>query len=334
MTRDEIGIGVIGAGYFGDQHAKVAESLSGARVVAVSRRDTTRAKEFAARYKALPYEDYRSLLERPEVDAVVICTPHHTHATIAIEAAQAGKHILLEKPMALTLAECDSVLSAIEAAGTRLIVGYTFHFMKAYQVARSLIAEGLIGEPVFGSCDMVKLWMEPNRREWHLKRVSGGGMWLTAGIHCLDRLTWLIDDRIESVWARFATSFHDQEVDDLGLVSLSYQNGCVGTIRSIGYKTGVASHVTEIIGREGMLRIDHSSGVQVGKDDQWKHVPDSVDTDPASQALEREWESFLRLIREPSSQNPVSGLFARHITAAAQAAQDAARRGRELSVSD
>jgi len=334
VTGGDIGIGIIGAGYFGDQHAQAIESIPGAYVAAASRRNFAKAEEFANLYKARPYEDYRSLLELREIDAVVICTPHHTHATIAIEAAQAGKHVLLEKPMALTLTDCDSVLAAIEASGTILMVGYTFHFMKAYQVARSVIAEGLIGKPVFGSCDMVKLWMEPNRREWHLKRASGGGMWLTAGIHCLDRLTWLLDDRVASVWARFSTSFHDQEVDDLGLVFLTYRNGCSGMIRSIGYRTGVGSHATEIIGSEGVLKIDHKTGVQVGKDEEWSHIPESADRKPASQALEREWNSFLGLIREPSCENPVSGFFARHISAAALVAQDSARLGRELAVSN
>ncbi|NOG50728.1 MAG: Gfo/Idh/MocA family oxidoreductase [Chloroflexi bacterium] len=110
-------IGIIGAGHYGEQHARALAQIDRAVVTAASRTHADALRDFTGRYGGTGYTDYAQLLRDPAVDAVVIATPHHLHTNIAVAAAQAGKHILLEKPMAPTLAECQQIADAARENG-------------------------------------------------------------------------------------------------------------------------------------------------------------------------------------------------------------------------
>src|SRR5262245_58256279 len=116
-----IGVGIIGAGFFGEVHARAIAAVPGLNVAAVCREDVAAARTFASRHGGNAYGSFEALLDDPAVTAVVISTPHHLHAQMAIAAARAGKHILLEKPMAPTLAECDAINAAAAQAGIHLM---------------------------------------------------------------------------------------------------------------------------------------------------------------------------------------------------------------------
>ncbi len=234
-----IKVGIIGAGVFGRQHAVAIAAQPNAEVVAASRTNQKALDEFTKEFGGQGYTDYRDLLANPEVDAVLVATPHHLHTNIVIAAAQAGKHILLEKPMAPSLVECDQIVSDTRETGVKFMVGHNNHFIPAYIRAKEILASGEIGEIVFGSSTMSKRWINPNRREWHLDRRYGGGMWLTIGVHAVDRLTWLMDRPVESVSAHLDTRFHDQNADDVGVAFMRYASGTIGTVISAGFQTGV-----------------------------------------------------------------------------------------------
>lgn len=269
------GVGIIGAGSFGQEHARALEALPNAHLVAAARTKAAALEDFTRRFGGRGYLDYRDLLDDPAVDIVVIATPHHLHTEIAGQAARSGKHILLEKPMAPNLAECDRIVQAARKAQIELMVGFTNHFARAYRVAKRLLESGETGQLVLGASTISKFWYEPNRREWHLDRTTGGGAWLTAGIHGLDRLTWLVDSPIEQVYAQFETRFHKQSADDVGLVSVRYANGTMGAIVSAGYAAGASKFLTELTCTRGMLNIDSVTGVTIGRDERWQTIPDS-----------------------------------------------------------
>ena len=140
------------------------------RLVASCRENADAAAAFAAEHGGKSYRDWRALLDDPAVDAVLIATPHDLHEEIAIGAAQAGKHILLEKPMAPNVAACDAVLAAADANGVKLMIGHVMHFALPCLKAKEIVDSGVLGAPVLGSSWMIKLWMESNRRPWHLNR--------------------------------------------------------------------------------------------------------------------------------------------------------------------
>ena len=326
-----IKIGVIGAGAFGARHAQAIADVSGARVVAASRRNEVALAAFVERFGGKGYADYQNLLNDDEVDAVVIVTPHHAHTEIVEVAARAGKHILLEKPMAPTLEECDRIIQCTKDAGVKLMLGHTGHFIPVIKIAKNLLESGEMGEVVFGMTTRSKKWMNPDRRQWHLDRSTGGGMWMTIGVHALDQLTWLIDAPVESVSAQMQTRFHNQQADDTGIALLRYANGATGTAVAIGFQTGVFTFVTQLTCTKGMLKIDHSRGVFIGRDEQWKLVPDSVQEDWMSAALVTEWQAFVDAL-ENDTETAVTGEFGRHIMAVAFAAEESSRIRQEVSI--
>jgi predicted dehydrogenase len=326
-----LNVGIIGAGSYGAQHAAALAELPDVRLVAACRTNRAALDEFVAQWGGRGYDDHHALLADPAVDAVVIATPHHHHTDIALAAAQAGKHILLEKPMAPTLAECDRIIAAAAEAGVKLMVGHTNHFAPAYERAKAILDSGELGEIVLGLSTMSKYWFELNRREWHLDRATGGGMWMTAGIHCLDRLTWLIGSPVQQVSAQLSTRFHAQQADDAGLIFLRYASGAAGTVVSVGYATGAPKHLTELTCTKGMLTIDYVGGVSIGRAEQWQTVPDSGSPAWMHQGLVSEWRAFVRAIVE-DSEPAVSGAFARHIMAVVFAAEESSARRCEVSL--
>lgn len=307
-----IGIGIIGAGHFGAIHAEAIQRLDGLRVVAASRRNSARLAEFCAHYDCRQVADWRDLIKLREVDAVAIATPHDQHAEIAIAAARAGKHVLLEKPMAPTVADCDRIIAAATDAGVQLLVGHTMQFTLPVLRAKSMIAEGVIGKPRIGRAVMVKQWMAPNRQPWHLEDQSGGGMLLTAGIHALDTLVGVMDEPVTSVTAFMGTAFHQQSADDYAHLVLNFESGAFGHVDSIGYKDGAGSRWTEIIGEDGALRIDPVDGVSIGRNDAWQHVEGSNEPDTMKQAIAREWEALRNAVLDGETL-PISARYAADI---------------------
>ena len=327
-----INVGIIGAGSFGEAHAEAIAELPNVQVVAASRTTLDALKVFTERFKVKGYTDYRELLDDKQVDVALIATPHHLHTEITVEAAQAGKHILLEKPMAPTLAECDRILQAVAKAQVKLMVGHTNQFAPAYIAAKKMVDSGEMGDIVLGTSTMSKYWFEPNRRSWHLDRATGGGMWRTAGMHCLDRMTWLIDSPVSSVCAQFDTRFHEQQADDTGMIFLRYENGAVGTVVSTGYRIGAPKHLTELTCTKGMLNIDYTTGVTVGRKEQWQTIPKTGSANSMHDALVNEWRAFGEAIQF-NKESPVSGAYARHIMAVVFAAEESSKLRQEVLVS-
>lgn len=173
-------VGIIGAGDYGAQHAQALAEISHVQVAAASRRDAQALQAFVQQFGGAPYTDYHDLLDDARVQAVVIATPHNQHTEIALAAANAGKHILLEKPIAPTREECAQIIDAVERAQIAFSVGHVNHFVPAYQVAKQIIEAEEIGEIVMGTATMQKYWMVPTRRDWHLDRSRGGGVWYSS----------------------------------------------------------------------------------------------------------------------------------------------------------
>ena len=326
-----LGVGIIGAGHFGAAHAQALAAVGDARLVAACRNDEAGLREFCGAFGGKGYRDYRDLLADPAVDAVVIAVPHHLHAEMAIAAAQAGKAIMLEKPIAPTVAECRQVLATVQSAGVTLMPGHTMRFTLPFLAARGVIESGEIGRMRFGSSRMVKLWMEPNRRDWHLDPAKGGGMLFTAGLHALDRLIALAGRRASHISAVTATAFHDQRADDVALLLLRFGDDAVGQVASIGYRNGAFISGDEIVCENGVLAVDFFKGVALGRGQGWESVPESFEDDVAGRALVRQWEAFSLAVRS-GGKPPVTGADGLHVVACIEAAFTASRERREVEV--
>ncbi len=322
-------VGIIGAGFFGEMHALAIKAIPGLRLISACRTNREALKGFCKQFGIQGYTDYRELLSDPTVDIVVIATPHSLHTPVALEAAQQGKHMLIEKPMALSLHDCDAIIAAQQKNKVKLMVGHINRFSRAYTVAKEIIESGEVGEIVIGMSTMSKYWMEHNRRPWHLDRQSGGGMLLTAGIHCLDRLIWLVESRVLSVSAKLDTRFHKQEADDAGLLFLRFENGSFGTVVSTGYKYGAPKHLTELTCTKGVMNIDFAAGVSIGKEEKWEQVKGSGADDWMHEALVEEWKAFTKSI-EHNADEPVPGSEARHYMQVIFGAELSSKLNREI----
>lgn len=329
-----IRIGIIGAGFWGEKHADAINSLQGVQLVASNRTNPEALDAFITKYGGRGYTNYQELLDDKQVDAVVIATPHHLHTPIVLDAATAGKHILLEKPMAPNLEECDQIIRAVNDHSVTLMMGHTNHFVPVYKTVKKLLESGEIGEPVLITDRTLKRWWAPNRREWHLDREKGGGMWMTIGVHNVDRMVWLTGSRVQSVSAHLDTRFYEQQADDLGMAFLRFENGMAGTVITVGYKTGAPSFDTEIVCTNGLIRVDKMDGISIAQEESWRILPRDREVDLDNwmeEAMVEEWRAFLAAIKSGTPPE-VSGEIARHIMAVIFAAEQSSEQKREVSV--
>jgi phthalate 4,5-cis-dihydrodiol dehydrogenase len=233
--------------------------------------------------------------------------------------------------MALSVAECSRIIAAAETGRRELMVGQIMHFVWPCLVAREILDRGELGRPVTGSSSLQKIWMEPNRRGWHLDPLTGGGMLLTAGIHALDQLIWLMNGRVGSVSAAVSTSFHDQKADDSAMMLLRFTDGRFAQVASIGFRDGGGTFDLDLVCERGTLRIDFDRGVAIGQNGKWTDVPNSHDPAWMQNAVVREWQAMAAAILHDTDV-PVTGAYARHIIACIDAAMISGRERRDVEV--
>jgi len=180
-----IRMGLIGAGRMGKVFAHTLSfTVSEVDLVAVADADPKTSEEVAARFGSKHhYSDYHELLKREDISAVVIATPTSTHAQVIKDAANAGKHIFSEKPLAMTLEMCDEAIAAAKEAGVKLQLGFMRRFDAAYVMAKKKIDEGAIGQPVV----LHAISRDKNRTSLEFaRRANSGGMIMDMGVHDFD----------------------------------------------------------------------------------------------------------------------------------------------------
>ncbi len=192
-------IGVMGAGFMGGTHARALASLPGVQVAGVSSRTAEKAAALAAEVGAQPYTDARALLDAPDIAAVAVTLPTHLHREYAVAALEAGKHVLLEKPMALTLEECDAIIAAQRAAGRILMLEHTLQFWPEYIVLVETVQSGALGRPLTAVAQ--RLLTMPQWADWFQDADKSGGEVLDLHIHDLDILNLLFGTP-KSLYAR------------------------------------------------------------------------------------------------------------------------------------
>jgi predicted dehydrogenase len=252
--------GLIGCG---DIAAKrVAPALGGAEgsaLAAVARRRSDLAAEFAARHGAGRWHaDWRDLLRDDGMDAVYIATPVNLHAEQAVAAAEAGKHVLCEKPMALDVAECERMLAAARQNGVRLGVAYYRHHYPVIARLRSLLASGEIGRPVLALAQAFERFNPPpdHPRAWLLKKKeAGGGPMFDFGCHRIEILLDLLGPAEEVQGFPTNVRFHDREVEDTCTAHLGFSGGAQA-ILVVSHAAQGPRDTFEIFGTDGSAHVD------------------------------------------------------------------------------
>lgn len=261
----ELRIGVVGCGRAAASlHLPALARVRGASVVALADTDPGRLADLAARCPgAATYADSRALLSDARVDLVAVCVPVTQHAEIAAAALRAGKHLFVEKPLALTMEDCDRLVAEArraEAAGIRSAVGFNLRSHRLVRQAKELVAAGALGEIELVRTLWTADWSGSTRPSWHASRAGGGGALIEIGTHQADLWRWLLDGEVETVEAMSRSSAFDDQTATLHVRMAG------GTLVTAGVSQRTVSHnVVEVFGTRGSLRFScyHGDSLEV-----------------------------------------------------------------------
>ena len=263
-----INIGIIGCGKIA-QKRHIPEYLENvdANLVGFYDLNQARAKEISETFGGTAFDSIEDLLADPSIDAVSVCTANHTHAAITIQALQAGKHVLCEKPMATKLEDCQGMVDAANKAGKVLVIGQNQRLTKTHKKARELIRNGEIGQIIgfrttFGHGGPETWSIDPGKNTWFFdKNIAVMGAMADLGIHKTDLLLFLTDQKIVETTAHLTTIDKrgaDGElikVDDTAICVYQLENGAIGTMTASWTFYGPEDNTTIIYGTKGIMRL-------------------------------------------------------------------------------
>ncbi len=308
-----IKVGLIGAGRIGKLHAEhLVYRISKAELAAVSDIFVERAKDLANRLEiSAAYQGHGRILDDEEIEAVLICSSTDTHAQIIEEAAEAGKHIFCEKPLALDLGRIDRALATVEVAGVKLQVGFNRRFDHNFRRVREAVASGEVGEP-----QILRITSrDPEPPPIEYVRVSGG-IFLDMTIHDFDMARYLINSEVEEVYATGGVMV-DPAIGEAGdidtaVVTLQFENGVVGTIDNSRRAVYGYDQRVEVFGSGGCVKVSNdypNTAAISGAQDVRRDLPLNFFVDRYVQSYVSEIESFIECLLEdkPPSVTGIDG---------------------------
>lgn len=338
---DQVRIGIIGSGFMGRTNAEtVTRYLERAELAAIA--GGARAAGLAGEYSVACEPSWETLVARPDIDAVLISTPHAAHAAQAIAAARNGKHILLDKPMATTVEDCDRIIEAARASGVKLMIMFGQRFRTCNMEARRLIQEGAIGrvrmilELILAGGGLASL------PAWQ-SRPENAGPFLGHAVHNIDRIRWLTGAEIASVSAQVQRDpATGNEISTMALMSLS--NGAMATVWESWNVAPPAfprsASGAWIAGESGNLDLDAYGLLKLGCGGEWKTVAEQDPIDWKGQgmlspvrmkAYQAQHQEFVNSILEDRAPS-VTGEDGRAAVAVALAAYRSAAEGRVVTL--
>jgi len=348
---ERLRFGIVGCGMVGAIHAAALASLADAQLVAVTGRTLEKAHKLAEQYQARAYSNVQEMLEREHLDVVNICTPSGMHAGHAILAMRAGCHVMVEKPMEITLARVDEMLHVQRETGRKLAVMSQHRFDAASQRVRELIEQKALGKIVLANAS-IPWWRSQHyyesgkwRGTWAL---DGGGVLMNQSIHSIDLLQWLVGP-VKTVYAFTDTLAHKMETEDTAVAVLRFASGALGTIAATtGAYPGVTTRI-EIYGNQGSAVIDNDrlAYVQLARDEQAGSGSLSRDVDgdaagsqgasaqdPGALAIETHAMQMADMVRAIRTDGTplLDGYGARHPVAIILGIYESARTRREVKV--
>jgi predicted dehydrogenase len=251
---ERVRVGIVGSQFISAIHARSLLTCPQAQLLAVASPTPGNAERFAQQFGiAHPYTDYRRMLDLPEIDLIVIGTPNDTHCRITLDAAAAGKHVVVEKPLCMNLDEADQMIAACRQARVKLMYAEELCFAPKYVRLKQLLDEGALGKPT-----LLKQSEKHNGPHaphfWDVER-SGGGVTMDMGCHAIEFFRWVLGrPKIKSVYAQMGTLVHTDKTrgDDNSLVILEFENGCVAVAEESWSKLGGMDDRAEVYGSKGV----------------------------------------------------------------------------------
>lgn len=256
---EKLRFALVGCGVIGPTHAEAINSLPDAELVAVCDIIPERAQKLAGKYGVTAYTSLDEMLEREKLDVVNICTPSGTHGEYACKVMLTGRHVIVEKPVEITLAAIDEMLRVQRETGVKLAVISQHRFDPASQQVHALVEEKAFGRLVMGNAT-IPWWRSQEyydsgtwRGTW---RLDGGGVLMNQSIHSIDLLQWFMGP-VKSIFAYTDTLAHRMETEDVAVAVLRFASGALGTIAATtGAYPGVTTRI-EVFGDKGSAIIEN-----------------------------------------------------------------------------
>ena len=253
--------GIVGLGLIADFHGRAIEAIAGAEVTACMDFEEDRVKRFSSEFGCKGYTDLEEMLKDSNLDIVTVCTPSGAHMEPSLKIIEAGKHLIVEKPLEVTLDRCNKILKASEEKGVRVATIFPSRFHEASKLIKSTIDSNRFGKLVLG--DAYVKWHRTqeyyDKGGWHgTKSLDGGGALMNQSIHAIDLLQWFMGP-VKSVKAYTDTVGHERiEVEDIAVAALRFKNGALGVIEgSTSVYPGYLKKI-EIAGTQGSIILEES----------------------------------------------------------------------------
>jgi predicted dehydrogenase len=257
MQRTKVAI--LGAGFISEIHLESYHRfIPEAEVVAVYARNPEKAKEFAAKHQiAKWYTDVDTLIKESDCEIVDICLPNFLHADACIRAAKAGKHIIIEKPLAVTLEEADAMIDACRKANVKLMYAEELCFAPKYERVRHLVKEGAVGDVYM--LKQSEKHSGPHTDWFYDVNLAGGGVLMDMGCHAMEWFRWMLGNaKAKSVYASMSTVYHKDRTkgEDNSVVIVEFENGVTAVAENSWAKHGGMDDRSEVHGTGGVIYAD------------------------------------------------------------------------------
>jgi predicted dehydrogenase len=257
MTK--FGFGIVGCGMIANFHSQAIAHIKGAKIVACFDSFASSAERFAVANGCRQYARLEDMLKDKAVDVVTVCTPSGAHGDPAVKACHAGKHVVVEKPLEITLAKCDAIINAAAKNRVKICTIMPSRFSPANQALKQAIDAGRFGKLTLGD-SYVKWWRTQQyydsggwRGTWAL---DGGGAYMNQAIHNVDLIQWFMGD-VAEVTGFTGTLAHERiEVEDVGVAAIRYKNGALGVIEATTSAFPGLLKKTEIHGTQGTVIVE------------------------------------------------------------------------------
>jgi UDP-N-acetylglucosamine 3-dehydrogenase len=241
-----LGVAVIGTGFWGKNHARVYKELDSTNLVAICDVNKERAKAIASQFRVKPYSSTSQMFKNEEIDAVSVCTWSTMLAKEANMALQAGKHVLVEKPMATNTRQAEALLKTAETNGLHLTVGFLMRFIPGVQLIREAVLSKKIGDIVSVTAKRVSQWPE---------RIGDVGVVKDTAIHDIDIMRYILDQDPINIYAKTG-SMHHRKFEDYAQIMLSFENNKSAFIES-NWLTPYKTRTLTVTGSEAIMRLDY-----------------------------------------------------------------------------
>lgn len=253
-----LGFAIAGSGMVAGVHATALQEIPEANLIGVWSHTPAKTQKFADQYQIHNYQSYEQLLRNPDIQVVILCLPSGYHGDYGERAAASGKHVVVEKPIDITIAGAKNLIEACRKNEVKLSVIFQYRFTSAAQKIRQAINQGLLGKLILGDA-YVKWYRSPEyykSNTWRgTKSIDGGGALMMQAIHTIDLLQWMMGG-IKNVTGFIKTSIHKIEVEDLGVAAVEYLSGAVGVIEGATAIQPSFKERIEIHGEKGSIILE------------------------------------------------------------------------------